>query len=515
MVLATPTTQHGSASKKALASATWQKEIQRAIAVSAWDQITGKDTMPATQLQLKLFKLYHGDDDDPHSIALTSQCLGGVNQFAHLWERVELENNAAGNEQRSDGVNLVLKSGTLRSSSVRFVAGTAFTMTSISASSQQDNACALDGRAIFSAKELVLKSLKKALAFAKMYCEKGDAFPKLPSGKTEEDFDLFILKKMYLAENKKEYLVDPTSAVESSPASASVSNVESSPDDASTNDVINVADAYGSAFSAQEEDALAGMTADYIFPGWVAFKCFGPMAPECYRLTVLETGGLSKEKTKAGSRTNTRKEAALDKDYERDNGKSGSPYKRGIRTGATKKDVASIALAADASDQRAREGEMLALTQSLASKNKRCDLLLRLANLHPEGSINRKNKMDEVEEVLDDITHLETKMETYSQTAKRPRLAAVDSLLAVTMNTPLAKEEQPPSASSEVAATIESGPCHFLGCETTSGHICQGSCGFYVCITCCDEMLQLQPGAYYCNDCFNELSPNEQVVYRN
>jgi hypothetical protein len=158
---------------------------------------------------------------------------------------------------------------------------------------------------------------------------------------------------------------------------------------------------------------------------------------------------------------------------------------------------------------------MLALTQSLASKNKRCDLLLRLANLHPEGSVNRKNKMDEVEEVLDDITHLETKMETYSQTAKRPRLAAVDSLLAVTMNTPLAKEEQPPSASSEVAATIESGPCHFLGCETTSGHICQGSCGFYVCITCCDEMLQLQPGAYYCNDCFNELSPNEQVVYHN
>jgi hypothetical protein len=100
----------------------------------------------------------------------------------------------------------------------------------------------------------------------------------------------------------------------------------------------------------------------------------------------------------------------------------------------------------------------------------------------------------------------------------------------VTMNTPLAEEDQPPSATSlsgismpvildtglaadnaGVAATIKSGPCHFRGCESTSGHICQGSCGFYVCITCCDEILQLQPGAYYCKDCFNELTLVERV----
>jgi hypothetical protein len=66
--------------------------------------------MHTTQLHLKLAKLFHGDDDDPNIASLTSQCIGGVNQFAHLWERVELQNNAAGNEQRSDGVNLVLKS---------------------------------------------------------------------------------------------------------------------------------------------------------------------------------------------------------------------------------------------------------------------------------------------------------------------------------------------------------------------------------------------------------------------
>jgi hypothetical protein len=75
-----------------------QKEIQRVIAVSAWDQIIGKNEMHGTQLRLQLMKLYHGDDDDPDSIALTSQCLAGVNQFAHLWERAELENNVAGNE---------------------------------------------------------------------------------------------------------------------------------------------------------------------------------------------------------------------------------------------------------------------------------------------------------------------------------------------------------------------------------------------------------------------------------
>jgi hypothetical protein len=189
--------------KKNLASATWQKEIQRVIAVSAWDQISGKNQMQGTELHLKLYKLFHGDNDDPNSTSLTSQCLGGVNQFAHLWDTVELENNAPGNEQRSDGTNLVLKSGILRSSRVRFMAGTAFTMTSISASTQQDNACVMDGRAIFTAKELVLKNTKKAISFARKFCEKGDLYPKLPTGSVEDDLDRFILKKMYLEEKAR------------------------------------------------------------------------------------------------------------------------------------------------------------------------------------------------------------------------------------------------------------------------------------------------------------------------
>jgi hypothetical protein len=155
--------------------------------------------------------------------------------------------------------------------------------------------------------------------------------------------------------------------------------------------------------------------------------------------SLLQTGNLTKEQTKAGNRcANTRKEAAADRDSERDNGNSGSPYKRGIRTGPTKNDVAvaNIALAADALDQRAREGEMLVLTHLVASKHKRCDLLLSLATMYPEGSAQRKRKMDEVRDVMDDISLLETKMESYySQTAKRPRLSAVDSLLAATMNT--------------------------------------------------------------------------------
>jgi hypothetical protein len=130
--------------------------------------------MKANQLQLEVFKVFHGNDDDPNSISLTSQCLGGMNQFAHLWERVELTNNVAGNELRTDGMDLVMKSDILRSSSVRFMAGTAFTMSSLSSSRQQNNSCALDGRAIVLAKDTVLLNCKKAMAFTKQYCEKGD-----------------------------------------------------------------------------------------------------------------------------------------------------------------------------------------------------------------------------------------------------------------------------------------------------------------------------------------------------
>jgi hypothetical protein len=95
---------------------------------------------------------------------------------------------------------------------------------------------------------------------------------------------------MYLAEKKMESLVDP----ESSSATASANGV---------ND--NDANTTGNVFSAQEEATLLGMTTDYIFPGWVAFKIFGPMAPEAFQLTLLETEDLSKEKKKAGNHTNT------------------------------------------------------------------------------------------------------------------------------------------------------------------------------------------------------------------
>jgi hypothetical protein len=61
-----------------------------------------------------------------------------------------------------------------------------------------------------------------------------------------------------------------------------------------------------------------------------------------------------------------------------------------------------------------------------------------MASLYNAESKERKLKMDEVEEVMNDIALLETRMESYSETAKRPRLAAVDGFLDATMitNTP-------------------------------------------------------------------------------
>jgi hypothetical protein len=69
MVKAPPTFQKPGV----LASATWQKEIQRVIAVSAYDQITGKATMKDTHLQEQVFKLYHGDPDNPDVVSFSLQ----------------------------------------------------------------------------------------------------------------------------------------------------------------------------------------------------------------------------------------------------------------------------------------------------------------------------------------------------------------------------------------------------------------------------------------------------------
>jgi hypothetical protein len=59
-----------------------------------------------------------------------------------------------------------------------------------------------------------------------------------------------------------------------------------------------------------------------------------------------------------------------------------------------------------------------------------------MASLYNAKSKERKLKMDEVEEVMNDIALLlETRMESYSETATGPRLAAVDGFLDAMMIT--------------------------------------------------------------------------------
>jgi hypothetical protein len=96
--------------------------------------------------------------------------------------------------------------------------------------------------------------------------------------------------------------------------------------------------------------------------------------------------------------------------------------------------VATLALAADAAEQQAGEGQLMALSQSITSKNKRCELLLKLAGILPDESELRSQKLEEVEKVINEVAILEDQMTTLSQMSKRSRLDAVDTFLDATMN---------------------------------------------------------------------------------
>jgi hypothetical protein len=111
---------------------------------------------------------------------------------------------------------------------------------------------------------------------------------------------------MYLMENKLESMVIPNVALQSSNEEEESNTVMVNTDNGADNGANNggntsnganndADNGTGNIFSIQEEEALAGMSNDWIFAGWAVFKCFGPMVPECYQLTLLETGDLSKE----------------------------------------------------------------------------------------------------------------------------------------------------------------------------------------------------------------------------
>jgi hypothetical protein len=201
------------------------------------------------------YQLVHGfsDDKDEDTVSMVDLLMTGKGQFSGLYDTDDLVINAATNEERNEGVQLILKPSMSRHFKKRLTVGDEITKALI------EQACLtrkglLTGRTLKKQADAVLRNGKKALSIAVKYLDKEG---KPPSGTTIEDYENHILDGMFKLLSGKFDLQGEK---------------ESNDNDDNDNE------------GGDEEDgAGGGRKASWMFHGWIAFLLTGPMAPKEYQ----------------------------------------------------------------------------------------------------------------------------------------------------------------------------------------------------------------------------------------
>jgi hypothetical protein len=146
--------------------------------------------------QSEIYELYHGTKD-ANNISLIEQLCTGLNQFASIFD-IELEATTAESSTQNDPTKtLILKQRLVRQPDMRLVAGTSFNKRSLSGSSINARGL-ISGKSLYNYSQDVAKNVMKALSLFYDYMDKdGDGNPAYPSGKSQEDLDIYILTGMY------------------------------------------------------------------------------------------------------------------------------------------------------------------------------------------------------------------------------------------------------------------------------------------------------------------------------
>jgi hypothetical protein len=126
--------------------------------------------------------------------------------------------------------------------------------------------------------QAVLKDWKKALAYCDNFLlPNGD----LPSSKTEDDYDEYVLQEMYLHFKGRTVYNDPgTISIEDdgnddeTPSASPVAGQATIPGVATTNPATNTA-----VITPSDDTLLPPMPEGYFFQGFFGFKLFGRFAP--------------------------------------------------------------------------------------------------------------------------------------------------------------------------------------------------------------------------------------------
>ncbi|KAG7355769.1 hypothetical protein IV203_000455 [Nitzschia inconspicua] len=230
------------------------KELQRTIAFRCYNHVvlTSGNCKGTKKLQAKVHELYFGrsNNDDDNIGFSYQQCMDGTMAFASLYDRTQQD------VARGTTTTLSLK---------QYLHCTQETIiVSTNAKDQGINAAVLcskgiSNRAILTARRIwdlinqVEQNWKKALAIVQMSDYKDG---NLPSGKTYEDYLLFVREAMYKEAKTKE-------------------QVDIDDDDDDDYDEEEEQSAAGEI----DGDSAADMPENWIFPGYMAFALYGPIMP--------------------------------------------------------------------------------------------------------------------------------------------------------------------------------------------------------------------------------------------
>jgi hypothetical protein len=256
----TASTSHG----RNLAPATFQKQIQVAVAVQCMTWVHTLDQMKLMAVHQKLFDSYHGNPV-AGVLPMVKDCLSGNPAFESLWESAD------------ENAVLTLKHCMTQKEDQLYSVGSSFTYISVS-SANQSTSVLIDGRAIYTLATTALRNGKKALAIEKSAYKDG----KLPSGWNDDDLDGFVLDGMY------KMLTGPILCDDDAEADVE----ENAQDDVAVADA--EAEAAGNALTSTSERPET-----WIFPGWVAYRLLGPRAHSDHQSILFEVGDWVRNKQNA------------------------------------------------------------------------------------------------------------------------------------------------------------------------------------------------------------------------
>jgi hypothetical protein len=334
-----------------------RNELRRLGAVKGLDYVYSKGKMGVLDLRTLMYNVYHGNVVE--GIASNAKMISeGAGDFADLYnvETIAVTDPTSTNLA---GTCKTLKSELSRSD-MPVVAGKQITVQILEKNSFA-NGIHVSGRTLKRGADDALKTIKKAVAFV-LPLLNDDGSPKL-SGTTHDDIDFKVLDFMFgLLKGKN--------------------TVDDAEEDEAEDEVEAESEEHGKGTTPDPDpnpnQASAIRPSDWFFHGWMAFKLFGPMAPQEKHLLLLTTG--DPYLAEGVPKTSNGRAAHKDRDaLEKENIRSASAGGtcRGLKFGE-QLGLANLQLRDDTGQQNKRDTRLFALT---------------LENTHLERCIERAERM--------------------------------------------------------------------------------------------------------------------------